>query len=320
LANIELTVLLATRNGGTVLSRVLAAYMAVAREASNWQLIVVDNGSEDDTALILRSFQSELPLEVLEVAEPGKNRALNAGLAAAEGRFIVLTDDDAVPSPSFVAAWSRCARARTDYDLFGGTIEPLFDLEPPRWLVRNQESAAMLFARSDLREGPVSWARIYGGNMAVRKRIFDEGFRFNESLGPNGADPFYPMGSESEFCRRVSQSGAKSWFAAEPKVWHIVRASQLQPEYWAARAYRSGRGRAFFVSTDSAARAESWRMRVRTLAGRVVGWDWLKAVSPFPAHRFDSLCRRNFRRGFRDEMRRRVSSDLGRRGGDGPCE
>ena len=78
--------------------------------------------------------------------------------------------------------------------------------------------------------------------MAVRSSVFENGFRFNENIGPNGSDPDYPMGSETEFCCRVAQSGVKAWFAKEPRVQHIVRSNQLTSSYWAKRAYRHGRG------------------------------------------------------------------------------
>ena len=85
----------------------------------------------------------------------------------------------------------------------------------------------MMFAHRDLPEGPINADEIYGPNMAVRTSIFDQGFRFDEKIGPNDADSDYPMGGETDFCWRVAQSGAGCWFAKEPLVQHIVRPEQL---------------------------------------------------------------------------------------------
>jgi GT2 family glycosyltransferase len=304
LSTISLTILMATRNGAQTLGRVLEAYRAAARSAAGWKLVVVDNGSTDGTLPLLKSFQSGLPLEILSVPEPGKNRALNAAIGSVEGNLAVLTDDDAIPADGFVAAWSKCRDEQTGYGLFGGSIEPLFDIEAPRWLGQHPHGAAMLFGERALGEGAIGWDAIHGGNMAVRREVFDAGFRFDEALGPNGSDPFYPMGSESEFCRRVAQAGYQCWSAPAAKVFHIVRDYQLLPPYWALRARRSGRGRAFMLATDSSGSMQPPPFaKSRWNGTREAFRDGLKMMSPFPVHRFEALCSRNFREGFFEEWR-----------------
>ena len=112
------------------------------------------------------------------------------------------------PAPSFLRAWANVFDNNPEYELFGGTIEPFFETPPPKWLVKNQFYYDMLFVSRNLPEGPIDAAAIYGPNMAVRTSVFNRGFRFNENIGPNGSDPDYPMGSETEFCRRLEQNGS----------------------------------------------------------------------------------------------------------------
>jgi hypothetical protein len=49
-----------------------------------------------------------------------------------------MTDDDAIPSPTFLAAWDKFLNHRNDYKLFGGSIDPLFEVAPPRWLAESK--------------------------------------------------------------------------------------------------------------------------------------------------------------------------------------
>src|SRR5689334_2072679 len=107
MGDVQLTVLLATRNRDRLLARVLAGYRRAATPRVNWKLVIVDNGSTDATLSVLQSFQSILPLEVIREPLAGKNRALNKALPALEGRLIVITDDDAIPSSSFLTAWTK---------------------------------------------------------------------------------------------------------------------------------------------------------------------------------------------------------------------
>ena len=112
-----------------------------------------------------------------------------------------------------LTAWTNYLDFDSDFALFGGSIVPLFQRQPPKWLVASKFNFSMMFAERDLPEGPTDAGSIYGGNMAVRKTIIDKGFRFDENIGPNALDSGYPMGGETELCVRVAQSGAKCCFA-----------------------------------------------------------------------------------------------------------
>ena len=296
MSGVQLTVLLATRDRAPVLARVLDGYRRVVAPPVAWKLLIVDNGSTDGTPNIIDPFRRDLPLELLRESLPGKNRALNRGLAALEGGLAIVTDDDAVPSPLFLTAWAKYLEHQPSYGLFGGSIVPLFDAPPPRWLIRNRARFAMMFAERDLPEGPVEADAIYGPNMAVRKSIFEAGFRFDETVGPNALDAYYPMGGETEFCWRVAQTGVRCWFASAPLVSHIVSAEQMTLGAWERRAYRTGRGR-----------ARHMRKRGIITAPTVPSlWHRLSMFSPFPKRRVESRCAYHLWRGFDDEYALRI--------------
>jgi hypothetical protein len=205
-----------------------------------------------------------------------------------------------IPAPSFLTAWERYLGRCGEFGLFGGKIEPLFEVPPPKWLRKSRSNYAMMFAERDLPEGGIEPGDIYGGNMAVRTAIFERGFRFAENIGPNGDDPEYPMGSEAEFCRRVAQSGVFCWFAREPSVQHIVRSEQYTESAWVERAYRLGRGRAHLM----------WEQG-RLEAPRVTLADRLAMISPLRQHRFRALRAYHLVRGFNDECARRRAAGAG---------
>ena len=303
---VALTVLFATRNGARVLPRTLEAYCCTQAPPHGWKLVIVDNGSEDSTPAILASFKNHLPLETLRQPNAGKNRALNLGLGALEGRLVILTDDDAIPDPSFLTAWSSYLYKQQDYELFGGSIVPLFEAPPPKWILENTEFD-LLFAARSLPEGPIAPDEIFGPNMAVRSSVFARGFRFNENIGPNGSDPHYPMGSETEFCCRLARSGAKAWFAKEPRVQHIVRSKQLTRSYWAERAYRHGRGTAQQMwERGETCPSNITRGRLADQLSRLR--RWLRTFSPFALQRFNSVWDSHWTRGFRDEWAKKTTT------------
>jgi glycosyltransferase involved in cell wall biosynthesis len=299
-----LTILFATRNGEHVLRRTLEAYCGLEAPAQAWKMVIVDNGSDDLTPAILESFKERLPLESLEQPIAGKNRALNCGLRAIEGRLVIVTDDDAIPNSSFLTAWSKYLDKQCDHELFGGSIDPLFEVPPPKWILKSNNQFDFLYAARDLDEGPIAANEIFGPNMAVRSAVFERGFRFKEDIGPDGSDPGYPMGSETEFCCRVGLSGAKAWFAKEPRVQHLVRRSQLARSYWAKRAYQHGRGVAqqAWEQAETRQRGALLRLELEQLLRLP------QMVSPFPLQRFNGICEYHWRRGFRDEWVKRSTA------------
>jgi len=288
-----LSILFATRDRKAVLERTLQAFAAAKAPNVPWQMVVVDNGSGDATPQVLREFCSRLPLEIINQPIAGKNAALNAGIQPCHGRLVVIVDDDILPDASFLQAWTDYIAERPEYALFGGRIKPSFDQPPPDWLLKVQRHHALMFSERDLSEGPVDPGDIYGCNMAVRRDIFERGFRFDEAIGPNRENPDYRMGSEVEFLRRVGNAGALAWFARAPLVEHIVSPHQWDESAWIRRGYRCGRGRAYLMLKEGR----------RMNPPGITIFDRLALRMPFDRYRYPALSALHLARGFADECK-----------------
>lgn len=250
-----LTVLMATYNGAATLPEVLLAYTALARPAGGWRLVIADNGSSDATAEVIAAFQGRLPLSPLHVARRGKNAALNAALElvlrqSGDGQdLLVFTDDDAIPQVDWLRRLQQCAARQPGHALFGGAIVPAWRLPPAPWLhARTPAGLTWGLTEPGLPEGPIYPGLVWGANMAVRRRIFADGLRFDDSIGPNGAS--YAMGGEVNFNLRLAQAGHLAWFCPQACVAHIIRAHQVAVPWVLRRAWLHGRGR-FRQQTES---------------------------------------------------------------------
>src|SRR5262249_50719559 len=164
--------------------------------------------------------------------------ALNKGLSEVEGDLVVLTDDDIVPRRDWLISILRVAEEQPSYDIFGGAIYPLWEQVPEEWVLWNVPKP--LFGWTDFDEGPVVPECVWGGNMAVRSRVFGK-HRFLEEIGPDGTLN-YATGSETEFTSRAAKAGHKCWHSKRCVVGHIIRAHQLRPEWLLQRAYNQARG------------------------------------------------------------------------------
>jgi hypothetical protein len=238
-----LTVMFASRNGGSVLEKTLASMVEAHEPAGGWKLVAVDNGSTDATPEILRRYAARLPMTLLEEPESGKNRALNRALAHAQGDLFVFCDDDVVVAPDWLVRWRQVADEHPQYTMFAGVTEPLWPCVPPSWVLEEIDPGIVFATNGPRQEGPCDALALFGTNMVIRAHAFDGGMRFNADIGPSAARA-YPMGSETELTRRLAAMGHRSWFANAPRVRHIVRPHQMERESVLMRGYRWGRGQA----------------------------------------------------------------------------
>lgn len=236
-----LTVLLATRNRVTILRQTLEAFCRLQAPSSGWKLVIVDNGSTDQTPAVLASFANRLPLHAVCEPAGGKNSALNTGLSLVEGDLTVFTDDDAFPQTDWLVELRNAADAQPTYSLFGGRIVPRWESPPPPWVQWLEQGPVYALTDPSMTEGPVPPFLVFGPNMVVRTAVFQSGVHFDPSIGPQNSS--YPMGSETELLLRLGQSGHKAWHVPTAVVEHFIRDSQLRQSWVLKRAIRYGRGR-----------------------------------------------------------------------------
>jgi len=289
-----LTVLLATRNRAPILADVLEAYCRLAPLTTDWKLVVVDNGSSDQTADVLAAFSARLPL--LSVLEPrrGKNLALNTGLQFAEGDLIVFTDDDAFPQTEWLIQLRRAADSQSDYSVFGGVVVPRWETPAPDWIRWVMDSsnvacddwelrAGPVYSITDpsLEEGPILPYFVFGPNMAIRSRILESGIRFDPSIGPRGSA--YPMGGETRLLLQLNQQGHRAWHVRRAVVEHLIRDEQLKKAWVLERAVRYGRGQYRLFHMDELNTRKLWTGMPPKLFRRMVnaGVRLVKALISF---------------------------------------
>lgn len=237
----DISIMFATRDRADVLRQSLEGYFVMDTAGLKYEIIVIDNGSRDDTPAVLSEMAERLPLRSYVEPAPGKNRCLNRATALAKGRLWMFTDDDVLPDASWLHAYVEAAQRFPEEDVFGGRIEPVFPDDTPEW-VRGMSPLVQKFAFSRFDPGlPLGPMRNSptGPNMMLRRRVFDE-FSYNETIGPAGKD--YAMGSETELFARLREAGRDFIYVPASRVGHIIRPEQTTLTWLAGRAYRLGRG------------------------------------------------------------------------------
>lgn len=105
------SVIIPTRNRAPLLREAIESVFAVRRDGFELEVIVVDDGSTDQTASVIAEYE----LTVLRTNLAGVSAARNAGLAAARGEYVAFLDDDDVWLPNNIAPQLRVLREHPEY-------------------------------------------------------------------------------------------------------------------------------------------------------------------------------------------------------------
>lgn len=228
----HVTVVLCTYNRCDSLARALESVArSIVPSSVNWEVLVVDNNSRDETRAVVERFCLEFPGRFRYIFEPqqGKSYALNRGISQSSGDVLAFMDDDVevdaqwldrLTSPLNDQRWSGS----------GGRILPETGFVPPPWLETEARYALAPFAIFDLgktagelKESP------FGTNMAFRKVMFSKYGGFRTDLGPQPGSEI--RSEDTEFGARLLAGGERFWYEASAVVHHPVQAERVQKPY-----------------------------------------------------------------------------------------
>ncbi|MEM6256032.1 MAG: hormogonium polysaccharide biosynthesis glycosyltransferase HpsE [Cyanobacteria bacterium P01_D01_bin.156] len=122
-------------NGASVLPEILNALQSqVFFTDVDWEVIIVDNNSVDNTAEIVRQYQqtwNECPLRYVLETEQGASFARRRAILEAQGTWIGFLDDDNIPDRYWVQSAYAFGCVHPYAAAFGSQIHPLYETPPP---------------------------------------------------------------------------------------------------------------------------------------------------------------------------------------------
>jgi len=173
----KVSVVIPTYNGEKKIRETLEALSA--QDHSEYEIIVVNDGSTDQTEKIIKELQKEISqLRIVTQENQGPGRARNRGVEEAKGEIIAFTDDDCVPERKWLRKITEMFKEDKKIGIIGGTYLP--DQKENTWIDRWQRSNTNIFMESGLGKKIHFFET---NNMAIRKDIFKEVGGFNLLFG-----------------------------------------------------------------------------------------------------------------------------------------
>jgi len=220
------SVIVPVYNAARELPRLVASLRAQSYPADRVQTIMVDNGSTDDSADVMRSFADVGALSQTRFRGPGATR--NAGIDRAEGEVLAFIDADCWAHAHWLSNGVG-ALMKSAADRAAGRVEFVLSQYPNLY---ETFDAATNFRQADF----ISQGWCGTGNLFVRREVFAEVGVFDAELVSH---------EDSEWGRRASRAGKSLVYAPDAVVYHRARRSLrslvrkwIRTEYGAAQVFR----------------------------------------------------------------------------------
>ena len=203
------SVIICTYNGAHRMDTCLKAVCAM--DYPDYEVIVVDDGSEDNLADVVANFPE---VKLIEMEHSGLSAARNKGASVARGEFLAYTDDDCQPDAAWLF-WLADAFLKNGWDACGGpNLAPLptDSRDVDEAVVASAPGAPSHVLLTDLEA-----EHLPGCNLAVKKTVMTE-------IGGFG-DVYRVAGDDVDFCWRLCSQGYQLGFCGAAFVWHRRRTS-----------------------------------------------------------------------------------------------
>jgi GT2 family glycosyltransferase len=216
----KLSVIVATRNRAYALPVCLDSIAAAFASAAplDAEIVVVDNGSTDDTAAVIKAWAaaSAVPVQLLSEPKAGLSRAHNRALRFAHGELLAFTDDDCRMHKDYVNDLLRHDAADTELVLRGGRIELGDPTDLPLTIKTTPDRIRWNRRMNSARHQQIT-GQINGCNMTMRRALVEKLGPFDERFGPGG---IIGSGGDSDYLFRAYFAGFTLEYVPDMTVVH----------------------------------------------------------------------------------------------------
>ena len=237
----DLSIIICTRDRAESLRATLSALGQVkVPNDLRVELVVVDNGSTDHTAEVVRdAVIPRFSIQYVYEARTGLANARNTGVSRAEGDIFLFTDDDVRPSMDWIERMCGPLLDGTTDAVEGLiTIAPHLEREWLRGFLRVYVACNDQLARTGA-DHP-----LIGANMAFARYVLDKVSGFDLDLGAGSANGF---GEETLFSFQLRAAGFRIVVANGGAVEHHFNEDRLRPDRFLGALYKMGRSAAYIA-------------------------------------------------------------------------
>jgi glucosyl-dolichyl phosphate glucuronosyltransferase len=231
----DVSVIIPTYNRAGTLAAAIESIRRQVCDGVDYELLVVDNNSDDDTRDVVQSFvERGENVRYLFEKEQGVSHARNTGIDNAGADILAFMDDDVIAPPNWISKIKQYFEQYPDILFVGGKVVPRWNTSPPAWLTSQHWSPLALVDYGDeaFFVDPDCPICLVSASLGVRRSAFDRFGTFRTALG---------RCEDHEFELRVLRAGGKGLYTPDLVMTADVQNERLGKTYH--RAWWSDHGK-----------------------------------------------------------------------------
>jgi len=222
----KVSVIICTYNREKHIGRALESLISQTANKAQYEIVVIDNNSTDNTPKIIKDFKEKYPeynIVIEKETNQGLSFARNKGIDIAKGEIISFIDDDAIAQPNFVDNIISNLEKYPNHLAFGGKVLPKYEKEKePEWMTSYIER---IISVVDMGDQIAKFDKTYpvGCNMIFRREIFDKVGKFNTKLRLRSDDKYIFL--------KIKEAGYEVLYLPDVVVYHFIDDFRTTKEY-----------------------------------------------------------------------------------------
>lgn len=225
-----ITIVICTYNRADILKITLPYFDALKiPEHVSLEVIIINNNSNDETEACVKDFikksQSDIRYSYFFESNQGLSHARNAGYKKASGEYIAYLDDECIVPEDWLEVAVKDIKLAYPAFLGGPYYGKFLPGRTNTWYKESfGDSYILQYAVPD---GPLIDRYLSGGNLIIRRDVFDKIGLFDSELGMSGKKISY--GEEQDFQKRLKQEFPDEviYYDSSLFVWHLIRDEKI---------------------------------------------------------------------------------------------
>ena len=210
---------------------------------NNYEIIVIDNNSTDNTASICEEFRAEYPnknFRYFKEMNQGLSFALNRGIKEAQGEYLIFVDDDETIIPEHLERLDNHLRTYPEAVLCGTPVIPVYEIPEPKWMSRfTQRLIGGYFDQG--KEVKILEAKNYPGtgHTIIKKELYERYGNYNTELGRKGTSL---IGAEDkDMFNRLKNNNIICYYLPDIPIYHHIPPNKMTDELFHKLTYSIGK-------------------------------------------------------------------------------
>lgn len=232
-----------TYNRAKFLPKTLTALCEQTFLGKEYEIIIIDNNSTDNTAEICEKFRDEYKFKQISYYKElsqGLSHALNRGIKEARGEYIIYVDDDETIGKKHLEKLNEYLLAFPDAELCASPVAPIYEGEIPKWMSKFTQRLIGGYFNLGKKPRLLSKTHYPGtGHTIIKRELYNKFGLYNTELGRKGTAL---LGAEDkDMAFRLIEGQVKAYYFPDIPIYHHIPAYKLTDDFFNKLTFSIGK-------------------------------------------------------------------------------